>query len=122
MPHILVIDDDEFFSAVVVQMLQQDGHSVTTSSDGAKALQLLTRIQPDLIITDILMPHMDGVEFIMELGRQSSATPLIAMSGGRRSITSAFNLESAKLLGVKTTLGKPFTLPALRQAVAEALA
>lgn len=122
MSHILVIEDDAFFSEVLVQMLQQDGHTVTLSGDGAKALQLLQRTQPELIITDILMPNMDGVEFIMELSRQSSNTPLIAMSGGRRSITSAFNLESAKLLGVKTTLTKPFSLPVLRAAISEAMA
>ena len=122
MPHILVIEDDAFFSEVLVQMLQLDGHTVTVCGDGAKALQQMQRLHPDLIITDILMPHMDGVELIMELSRQSSNTPLIAMSGGRRSITSAFNLDSAKLLGVKTTLTKPFNLPTLRAAITEAMA
>jgi CheY-like chemotaxis protein len=121
MSHVLVIEDEAFFSAVLVQMLKQDGHQVTASADGAKALTLLQRIHPDLIITDILMPNMDGVEFIMELTKLSSHTPLIAMSGGRRSITSAFNLESAKLLGVKTTMTKPFNLAELRRAVKEAL-
>ena len=82
---------------------------------------MLARVRPDLIITDILMPNMDGMEFIMELVRQSNNTPLIAMSGGRRSITSAFNLESARLLGVKVTLSKPFTHTALRAALHEAL-
>ena len=122
MAHILVIDDDEFFREILAQMLQKEGHKVTVSHDGAHALGLLNRIQPDLIITDILMPNMDGVEFIMELTKQSSNTPLIAMSGGRRSITSAFNLESARLLGVKVTLAKPFAITALRTALDEALA
>ena len=122
MSHILVIEDDDFFSEMLVQMLQQDGHQVTATEDGVKALHLLQRIKPDLIITDILMPNMDGVEFIMKLSRESNATPLIAMSGGRRSITSEFNLESAKLLGVRTTLKKPFSHGDLRKAIQEALA
>lgn len=121
MSHILVIDDDDFFRDVVVQMLQQDGHKTTEANDGAKALALLERTHPDLIITDILMPHMDGVEFIMELSKHSDSTPVIAMSGGRRSITSSFNLESAKLLGVKVTLTKPFNQAALRAALKEAM-
>lgn len=121
MSHILVIDDDDFFRDLVVQMLQQDGHKTTEANDGAKALVLLQRVHPDLIITDILMPHMDGVEFIMELSKQTNNTPLIAISGGRRSISSSFNLESAKLLGVKVTLAKPFNQVALRAAVHEAL-
>jgi CheY-like chemotaxis protein len=122
MSHIMVIDDDEFFREMLVQMLEQWGHQVTVSHDGVKALAALQKIQPDLIITDILMPNMDGVEFIMELSKQSNDTPLIAMSGGRRSITSAFNLESAKLLGVNVTLSKPFTHTELRAALQEALA
>jgi len=122
MTHILVIEDDEFFREALQKILQKDGHKVTTSHNGAQALTLLERIRPDLIMTDILMPHMDGMEFIMELSRQSNHTPLIAMSGGRRSITSAFNLESARMLGVKVTLTKPFTQTALRTALQEALA
>ena len=122
MAHILVIDDDEFFREVLAQMLKKEGHKVAVSHDGVHALDLLKRIQPDLIITDILMPNMDGVEFIMELSRQSDNTPLIAMSGGRRSITSEFNLESARLLGAKVTLTKPFDHTALSTALQEALA
>lgn len=122
MSHVFVIEDDEFFSAMLVAMLQQEGHKVTETNDGIKALDLLRRIKPDLIITDILMPNMDGVELIMELSKKSSAIPLIAISGGRRSITAEFNLGSAKLLGVKSTLVKPFTLMDLRKAIQDALA
>jgi CheY-like chemotaxis protein len=122
MSRILVIDDDDFFRETLVHMLQKEGHNVTASNDAAKALALLERTRADLILTDIIMPHMDGMEFIMEMSRQSNNTPIIAMSGGRRSITSAFSLESAKLLGVKVTLSKPFTVVALRSAMVEALA
>ncbi len=122
MSHILVIDDDEFFRDVLAQMLTNEGHQVTVSHDGLHALGILKRLKPDLIITDILMPNMDGVELIMQLSKLSNNTPVIAMSGGRRSITSAFNLESAKLLGVRVTLAKPFAHPALRTALHEALA
>ncbi|OQW86548.1 MAG: response regulator [Rhodoferax ferrireducens] len=121
MSHILVIDDDDFFREVLVQMLQKDGHQVTEARDGVQALALLQRTHPDLIMTDILMPHMDGVEFITELSRQSNNTPVIAMSGGRRAITAAFNLESAKLMGVKVTLSKPIGHSALNAALREIL-
>jgi len=122
MSHILVIEDDEFFGELLLELLQQDGHKVSLATDGAKALQLLAIQRPDLIITDILMPNMDGVEFIMALAKQDSRIPVIAMSGGRRSISPEFSLESAKLLGVKTTLTKPFTHTDLRQTVQLALA
>lgn len=122
MLHILVIEDDAFFSDLLVVMLQQDGHKVTAANDGIKALHLLQRLKPDLIITDILMPNMDGVEFIMALSRKNSAIPLIAISGGRRSITAEFNLGSASLLGASATLAKPFTQMDLRKAIQEAMA
>jgi CheY-like chemotaxis protein len=122
MLHILVIDDDEFFRETLVHILQKEGYKVTESNDAVNALALLERIRPDLVFTDILMPNMDGMEFIMKLSKQSNNMPVIAMSGGRRSITSPFNLESAKLLGVKVTLTKPFTLVALRTALVLALA
>ena len=56
MSHILVIEDDEFFNEMLVHMLEQDGHKVSSTNDGIKAMHLLQRITPDLIITDILMP------------------------------------------------------------------
>ena len=121
MANILLIDDDDFFREVMLHMLQKDEHKVTEAHDGVKALALLRHLRPDVIITDILMPHMDGVEFITELSRQSNNTPVIAMSGGRRSITAAFNLESAKLMGVKITLTKPITHIALSAALREVL-
>lgn len=122
MAHILVIDDDEFFLEMVQQMLLLDNHRVSLLKDGEQAMAWLAQHRPDLILTDILMPNMDGVELIMQLSKLSDHTPLIAMSGGRRSITSAFNLESAKLLGVKFSLAKPFTQLALRDVLREALA
>lgn len=121
MAAILVIDDDDAFRRMLQQMLEQDGHCVSGAADGAEALRLLAHGTPDLILTDILMPGMDGIELIIELARQGSVTPLIAMSAGRRSITPQFNLESAALMGVRTTLLKPFARAALRDAIAQAL-
>lgn len=121
MAHILVIDDDVAFLAMLAQMLRQDGHRVTPAADGADALRLLPHSRPDLIVTDILMPNMDGIETMMQLSRQGDRTPVVAMSGGRRSVSAAFNLESAALLGVKATLAKPFSRADLRQAIEQAL-
>ncbi len=58
----------------------------------------------------------------MELARRGIAVPIIAMSGGRRSITSDFNLKSAEMLGVSATLSKPFARAELRKAIVAALA
>lgn len=122
MAHILVVDDDEQFRGMLVQMLSQDSHHVTIAHDGAEGLQLSQQVKPDLIITDILMPHMDGIELIMALSRRAEAIPIIAVSGGRRSVSAEFNLESADMMGVKATLSKPFSRADLRKAIEQALA
>ncbi|MDY7579155.1 response regulator [Herbaspirillum sp. RTI4] len=122
MAHILIVEDDIQFREMMVKMLEGDKHKVTMANDGFDALQKLTTLQPDLIITDILMPTIDGVEFIMQLNEQGSHIPLIAMSGGRRAISPEFNLDSASLLGVKSTLAKPFSRADLRLAIENALA
>ena len=121
MAKILLIEDDVQFRQMLVQMLQQDGHSITTAGDGIEALKVVAQSKHDLIITDILMPNLDGAETIMQLFQMGSETPIIAMSGGRRSITAEFNLESARLLGVKAALAKPFSRADLRAAIAGAL-
>jgi CheY-like chemotaxis protein len=64
---------------------------------------------------------MDGIELILELNRRKISVPIIAVSGGRRSISADFNLQSAALMGVKATLSKPFAREDLRKAVAKAL-
>lgn len=122
MAHILVVEDDVQFRQMLLDMLQQDGHQLASAGDGAQAIKLLATWRPDVIITDILMPGMDGVELIMALSKQDDATPMIAISGGRRSITAEFNLDSAALLGVKATLAKPFSRADLRAAIEQALA
>jgi CheY-like chemotaxis protein len=122
MPHILVIEDDLEFREPLVKLLTNDGHTVAIAGDGKVALSLLKTMRPDLIITDILMPNMDGIETIMNMSRSGAVTPIIAMSGGRRSITTEFMLGSAKLMGVHATLAKPFSRADLRRAVKEALA
>jgi len=102
MPRILVIEDDLAFREPLVKMLTNDGHFVT--------------------VTDVLMPKMDGIEVIMELSRSGSPVPMIAMSGGRRSVTADFNLGSAEIMGARVMLAKPFSREDLRRAIQQALA
>ena len=121
MAHILVIEDDTQFRMMLKQMLGEDGHRVSEAADGEQGLHMAATSRPDLIITDILMPRKDGIDTIVALTQQGDTTPVIAISGGRRSITADFNLESAAMMGVKATLAKPFSLSDLRTAIRKAL-
>jgi CheY-like chemotaxis protein len=121
MAHVLVIDDDELVRIMLTQMLRMDTHRVTVAADGKEGLRLALEIDPDLVIMDMLMPLMDGIETIMAMAAARMAVPIIAISGGRRAISAEFNLESAAMMGVKATLAKPFAIAALRKAIALAL-
>jgi CheY-like chemotaxis protein len=124
MANILLIDDDESLRDMVQQMLELDGHTVTTAEDGEAGLREFgTRgIRFDLVISDILMPKMDGARLIGELRNITQRMPILAMSGGRRSISSSFSLETATLSGASLRLSKPFTRAELQVAVKKLLA
>jgi CheY-like chemotaxis protein len=122
MAKILVIDDEQSMRDVLNQMLTRDGHTVTTAIDGVDGIRVFKQFNPDLVITDIIMPNKDGIEVITELLGKGSHAAILAISGGRRAITAEFNLESAELLGVKGILSKPFTHDQLRDVVQHALA
>ena len=103
-------------------MLRQDGHEVIGPGDGVQALAYLQSDSADLMIIDMLMPNKDGVDTIMELQQLGMAIPIVAISGGRRAVSAEFNLESARRLGVRAGLVKPFSRADLRGALAEATA
>lgn len=122
MAHILVIEDDAEFRTPLVKMLTGDGHTVSIAQDGTVALAMLETLQPDLIITDILMPNMDGIEMIAELSRLNYAVPIIAMSGGPRSLTAESTEAPGAFMRVTATLAKPFSRADLRRAIQASLA
>lgn len=117
MAHILVIDDEQQLCNAIRQFLEHDGHRVTLAANGDEGLERYRSGRPDLIITDVLMPGKDGVEVLAEIRRRDHDTPIIAISGGRRSLTTAFNLDSTSLVGANRTLAKPFTRAQLQEAV-----
>jgi CheY-like chemotaxis protein len=117
MANILVADDDEQYPIMLAKILQKEHHNVVIASDGEEALKFCKLKKFDLIITDILMPNVDGIDLIVDLIDNNSKVPIIAISGGRNTITAEFNLQSAHTLGVQMVLKKPFTNEQLIQAV-----
>ena len=83
MARILVVDDEPDERFLVGRRLRKDGHEVTVAENGATGLRAAQEQVPDLVVTDIMMPVMDGVEFIRRL-RGDPATagiPILAASG-----------------------------------------
>ncbi|MDZ7854743.1 response regulator [Sphaerotilus sp.] len=123
MSTILLVDDDVLLRDTVRQLLELDGHQVIDVADGAAGQQYLARhaSSVNLVITDMLMPVMDGAQFIVHLKQTHPRLPVIAISGGRRTLSPQFNLDTANLLGVAKSLPKPFGREALQAAVRSVL-
>jgi CheY-like chemotaxis protein len=118
MSRIVVVDDDLKVLRAVAAYLRGLGHDVRTAANGLEATAALSETPADLVVTDINMPGMDGIEIITSLRDAASATPIIAMSGGGL-FDGAMLLDSAEALGADRTLEKPFDLEDLRRAVDE---
>jgi CheY-like chemotaxis protein len=121
MAYILVIDDSLDIRSMLNEILTIDGHTVDTADNGRSAMTLAGRCKYDLVITDILMPVMDGLEVIGELSRKSPDTRVIAMSGGVAGMESDYLLSTASLMRADKVLSKPFSLGALNDAIKDVL-
>jgi CheY-like chemotaxis protein len=122
MAHILLIDDDNLLRDTVLQMLELDGHRVTEAASGELGLKAFGNGRGfDAVITDILMPGIDGTRVIVELRQRLPTLPIIAISGGRRILSPQFNLETASVAGANCQLAKPFGRRELQSALTQAL-
>lgn len=121
MTRILVVDDDREFRRGLAKALCQHGYDVTEAGDGREAMVILRENPQDLVITDINMPEMDGIEILNELRVTKTSVPVIAISGGGR-LPKAFLLGNASVLGAVETIEKPFELAALLGTMEQLLA
>ena len=122
MAHILLIEDDELLRDTLLQMLELDRHRVTEAADGEQGLKRFGDGSGiDLVITDILLPGVDGTQVIAELRRRQPGLPILAISGGRRVLTPVFSLETASLMGANGVLAKPFGRAELQAALRQAM-
>ncbi|HFC97666.1 MAG TPA: sigma-54-dependent Fis family transcriptional regulator [Thermosulfurimonas dismutans] len=116
-PSILIVDDDPGFREFLRLFLEKEGYRVSLARDGKEALSRLEEVNPDLILLDLRMPEMGGLEFLEHLRRQGNETPVIV-------ITAYASLDSAvkaKKEGAYDYLPKPFRLEDLRRKLKEAL-
>jgi CheY-like chemotaxis protein len=78
---ILLVDDDESVRNTIAMLLTSAGYDVAAANDGFEALLHLKRVLPDVIVSDLNMPHMSGFEFLSVVRRRFPEIPVIAMSG-----------------------------------------
>ncbi|MSP49543.1 MAG: response regulator [Alphaproteobacteria bacterium] len=117
---ILLVDDDSFFTKLTAAMLSPA--EVHIASNGAECQAMMREHTFDLLITDLLMPEKDGIETIIELRRENTTLPILAISGGGRLGARSDLLRMAQDLGATATLRKPFSREQLLAAVEQCLA
>jgi two-component system, response regulator, stage 0 sporulation protein F len=113
-PTILVIDDEEGIRALLRMILEGAGYKVLEAANGREGIDLYRRSLSDVIITDIDMPELNGLDMILELTHEFLDAKVIAMSGVGGDNNA---LDMAKLLGARRIMQKPFSMPRLLDAV-----
>ena len=112
MPHtkatILLVEDEELLRAGVQEVLEIQGYNVISAPDGEQALACLAAQTIDLIITDLVMPKMDGVDFVKQLRKIKPDLPVIVVSGSTRNIMQRYGIDSIQVPGANASLPKPF--------------
>ena len=103
-PHLLVVDDDERIRSLLQQFLVQDGYLISTAENAEQAKILLSGIEFDLIILDVMMPGQDGVSFTGELRNLGNNTPILLLTARGETEDRIKGLE----VGADDYLPKPF--------------
>jgi two-component system, cell cycle response regulator CpdR len=117
MAKILVAEDDRAVSAFVVRALAHGGHEVTAVPDGLAALTRLAGESFDLLLTDIVMPGLDGIALALKASKDYPAMRILLMTGFAAERQRAHNLEAL----IHRVIAKPFTLDEICAAAADAL-
>lgn len=118
MAKILITEDENALRIFVARALRLDGHETYEAGDGAEGLEKLAQDDFDLLLSDIRMPVMDGIELAHQAAERYPAMKILLMTGYAEQRERADDLAS-KIVDV---VQKPFALPDIRRAVARALA
>jgi two-component system response regulator DegU len=124
---IIVADDYPPFLQELVSLLEVEFDVVATAADGKSALDLISRYEPDLVVLDLQMPELDGMEVTRELARHSPSTPVVicsvetdpevveaARQAGAVAYVFKMRVQKDLILAVKSAVqGRPFVSPAL---------
>ena len=121
MARVLIIDDDDQIVEILQKLLSGAGYEVLTALDGKAGIDLFRKEQPDVVITDIIMPEKDGTEVIFELQKEFPGIKMIVMTGGGQGDAQSYLKSITAYSNVKYALEKPFAMDELLKSVKELL-
>ena len=116
MAKILLVEDDELVRDMLAQVLTRASHEVESAVDGEDATEILKRSQPDIMVTDIIMPKKSGITLISEVKNKHPNMEIIAISGGGRLDPTGY-LDLSESLGATVSFEKPIENSALLMAI-----
>lgn len=108
MAKVLVIEDDELARESVTLMLEENGYEVAMADDGDVGLEMFEKEEFDAVVTDLIMPQVNGMDVLMQIKQHKPGTRVLVISGGGR-LTPLSYLDVAQKLGADDVLTKPFT-------------
>lgn len=106
-PRILLIDDDPMVRDTVHRVMRWHGFEVVVAQDGVRGMEALWQYNPVLVLTDIIMPHKQGISVLAEIKRERPDVKVVVISGGG-GIGNTDCLDMAAKLGADATIAKPF--------------
>jgi two-component system response regulator (stage 0 sporulation protein F) len=116
MAKILLVEDDHLVRDMLVQVLQRASHEVVSAANGEEATEVLKTVQPDIMVTDIIMPKKSGITLISEVRDKHPNMEIIAISGGGRLDPTGY-LDLSESLGASVSFEKPVDKAALLMAI-----
>ncbi|MDA0687754.1 MAG: response regulator [Proteobacteria bacterium] len=106
---ILVVDDESDVVDLLVECLTDSGYRVITANDGLEALRKFEKHQPDLVISDVIMPELDGISLVKKLQASAPWAKIVLMTGYPAEVREAVG-HPVNELGVVCLVAKPFRL------------
>lgn len=116
MPKVLIVEDEAPLAETIAYNLRQEGYKVCTAADGISALDAFRREKPDLVLLDVMLPGMDGIE-VCRLMRRESEVPILMLTAKSREVDKVVGLE----VGADDYITKPFGMMELIARIRAAL-
>ena len=116
MAKILLVEDDDLVRDMLAQVLTRASHEVQSATNGEEATEILKTCEPDIMVTDIIMPKKSGITLISEVKDKHPNMEIIAISGGGRLDPTGY-LDLSESLGATVSFEKPIDNAALLMAI-----
>jgi len=117
---VLIVEDDESYGELLEFGLTESGYQIKLVTSAKEGLTLLSQFKFNLIICDVLMPEMDGLEFLLEVKKLNLSLKIIMMSGGGITKNKLY-LDNSTAMGCDAVIEKPFTVQELEKLIKSVL-